>query len=115
MDTAISPNTDHDHRTHADQTDPHARRSQKPAQEVAGWGVDLDRANRPAVPMERTPPRLDNVHWEVPAQQEVRVKIHHSTERPASRVFGTSTPPSGISAGCATWLSATADDLPATG
>jgi hypothetical protein len=98
MDTAISPNTDHDHRTHTDKTDPHVRRSQKPAQEVVGWGADLDPANRPAVPMERTPPRLDNVHWDAPAQQEVRVKIHHSTERPGiTPVFGTSTPPSGIS------------------
>src|SRR3712207_7304024 len=26
---------------------------------IQGWGADLDPADRPAVPMERTPPRLD--------------------------------------------------------
>ena len=30
--------------------------------EILGWGADLDRANRPAVPMERTPPRLRGAH-----------------------------------------------------
>jgi hypothetical protein len=35
---------------------------------IEGWGADRDPANRPAVPKERTPPRLDNVHWDVPEQ-----------------------------------------------
>lgn len=97
MDTAIIPSTEHDHRTHADTTDPLARRSQQPPS-IPGWGADLDHANRPAVPMERTPPRLANVHWDAPEQQVARVKIHHSVERPGiTPVFGTSTPPSGLS------------------
>jgi hypothetical protein len=65
---------------------------------IPGWGADLDRGNRPAVPMERTPPRLDGVHWTAPPPQESAVEILQSTEhfvRPP--VFGTSVPPRGIS------------------
>jgi hypothetical protein len=65
---------------------------------IKGWGVDLDRNNRPAVPMERTPPRLENVHWSDPENQLVKVKVFHSVERPGlTPVFGTSVPPSGLS------------------
>ncbi|WP_043695894.1 hypothetical protein [Luteibacter sp. 9133] len=65
---------------------------------IPGWGADLDRANRPAVPMERTPPRLEGVHWTTPPAQESAVEILQSTEhfvRPP--VFGTTVPPRGIS------------------
>ena len=84
-------------RVYTEKTDPIARQqSRRP--DVHGWGADVDPANRPAVPMERTPPRLDNVHWTEPAPQSVRVKVLHSTERPGiTPVFGTSTPPSGLS------------------
>ena len=65
---------------------------------IKGWGVDLDRANRPAVPMERTPPRLDHVHWEQPEQQPLTVPVLHSIERPGvTPLFGTSSPPKGLS------------------
>lgn len=65
---------------------------------IQGWGADLDHANRPAYPMERTPPRLEGVHWDQPDNQALKMKIFHSTERPAvTPVFGTSTPPSGLS------------------
>lgn len=65
---------------------------------IRGWGADLDHRDRPAYPMERMPPRLDNVHWDQPEQQPVRMKIYHSTERPGiTPVFGTSVPPSGLS------------------
>ena len=65
---------------------------------IEGWGADRDPANRPAVPKERTPPRLDNVHWDVPEQQTVRVEVLHSTERPGiTPVFGTACPPAGLS------------------
>lgn len=65
---------------------------------IPGWGVDLDHANRPAYPKERTPPRLEGVHREpLPGQQET-VKVYHSTERPGlTPVFGTTVPPSGLS------------------
>ena len=65
--------------------------------DIEGWGADLDPRNRPAVPKERVPARLD-VPWEQPEQQPVRVEILHSTERPGiTPVFGTACPPSGLS------------------
>ncbi len=71
---------------------------QKDHSAIAGWGADLDHQNRPAYPKERTPPRLEGVHWDQPEQQVAHVKIYHSTERPGiTPVFGTSTPPSGLS------------------
>ena len=68
---------------------------------IQGWGADLDRADRPAVPMERQPPRLDNVHWsDPPVSQERTVEILHSNERPGlTPVFGTPCPPRGLSGG----------------
>jgi hypothetical protein len=81
-----------------EQTDAHAVKSSDDLRSkfahIQGWGADLDPADRPAYPMERTPPRLDNVHWTQPEQQPVRQKIYRSTERPGiTPVFGTSTPP----------------------
>jgi hypothetical protein len=65
---------------------------------IQGWGADLDHKNRPAYPMERTPPRLENVHWDYPENQPINMKIYHSVERPGiTPIFGTSTPPSGLS------------------
>jgi hypothetical protein len=65
---------------------------------VPGWGADLDPAQRPAVPMERTPPRLDGLHWGVPPQQPATVEVLHSIERPGiTPVFGSSVPPRGLS------------------
>ena len=98
MDSVITPSTEHGATTHTDKTDPNVRREQKPPEGVTGWGADLDPANRPAVPMERTPPRLDNVHWDEPEQQQAHVKIHHSIERPGiTPIFGSTVPPSGLS------------------
>jgi len=65
---------------------------------IEGWGADLDHANRPAYPKERTPPRLENVHWDHPEQQAQTVEILQSNERPRiTPVFGTTMPPSGVS------------------
>jgi hypothetical protein len=65
---------------------------------ILGWGADLDRGDRPAVPKERTPPRLDGLHWDEPERQPQRVEILQSNERPdMTPVFGTSVPPSGLS------------------
>ncbi len=84
--------------TYVENTDPLARQQVQPRQDVPGWGADADPANRPAVPKERTPPRLANVHWDQPAPQEAHHAVFHSTERPGiTPVFGTSTPPSGLS------------------
>lgn len=66
--------------------------------QIPGWGADLDRRNRPAVPMERRPPREDDAHWDVPEAQAQTVEILHSNERPGlTPVFGTACPPSGLS------------------
>lgn len=63
-----------------------------------GWGADLPLENRPAVPMERKPARLQGVHWDHPEQQPQRVKVLHSVERPGiTPVFGTTVPPRGLS------------------
>ena len=76
----------------------HHEKPRRDMSHIPGWGADLDRKNRPAYPMERTPPRLDNVHWDVPEQQPVDVKVFHSTERPSiTPVFGSTVPPTGLS------------------
>ena len=65
---------------------------------IHGWGVDLDPAQRPAYPKERQPPRLLDAPRDPPRQQEARVEVLHSIERPGlTPVFGSSTPPSGLS------------------
>lgn len=65
---------------------------------IRDWGVDLPRSRRPAVPMERTPPRLQGLHWEQPEQQPQRIELLRSIERPdIPPVFGTSVPPRGVS------------------
>jgi hypothetical protein len=98
VDTRVTPSNETSP-TYVEKTDPHARRSQGGDRaHIQGWGADLDRANRPAVPMERTPPRLDNVHWDEPEQQHSHVKVYHSVERPGiTPIYGTSTPPTGLS------------------
>lgn len=64
---------------------------------IKGWGSDLPRSRRPAVPMEHMPPRLET-QPEPPAQQPVDVEILHSTERPGiTPLFGTPLPPKGLS------------------
>jgi hypothetical protein len=65
---------------------------------IQGWGADLDRNDRPGVPMERTPPRLPGVRLEQPEQQRQDIEVFISPERPGiTPLFGTSSPPSGIS------------------
>lgn len=99
VDTKVTP-SNQTSPVYVEKTDPHARRSQGRADRshIQGWGADLDPANRPAVPMERTPPRLPNVHWQEPEQQHSHVKVYHSVERPGiTPVYGTTVPPSGLS------------------
>lgn len=66
---------------------------------VPGWGVDADPKNDPTYPMKK---RNDGEHagysWERPQQQPADVEVLHSNERPnLPAVFGTSTPPAGLS------------------
>lgn len=66
---------------------------------VPGWGVDADPKNDPTYPYrDRSRDEGLTAAWERPAQQPQQVELLQSIEhirRPA--VFGTSTPPSGIS------------------
>ena len=71
----------------------------KDYQQVKGWGVDADPKNDPTYPMKR---RNNGEHagysWERPPQQPATVEVLHSNERPdLTAVFGTSTPPAGLS------------------
>lgn len=82
---------------YTEKTEPQARQK-RPPESVQGWGADLDPQSRPAVPRERTPPRLDNVHWDAPAAQQRCSEVLHSTERPGiTPVFGSTLPPAGLS------------------
>jgi hypothetical protein len=70
----------------------------RPPEGIQGWGADLDPQARPAYPMERTPPRFINKHWDELEHQRPSVKVFHSTERPGlTPVYGTAQPPSGVS------------------
>jgi hypothetical protein len=67
--------------------------------QVKGWGVDADPKNEPTYPMrKRVPGEHDGYSWKRPTQQPITVEVLHSNERPnVSSVFGTSTPPAGLS------------------
>lgn len=69
-----------------------------PAQ-IKGWGVDANPKNDPTYPMKhRTNGEHAGYSWERPPQQPVNVEVLHSNERPdVTAVFGTSTPPAGLS------------------
>ena len=66
---------------------------------IKGWGVDADPKNDPTYPMKnRTNEEHKGYTWERPTQQPIDVEVLHSNERPnVTAVFGTSTPPSGLS------------------
>jgi hypothetical protein len=71
----------------------------KAPSQIKGWGVDADPKNDPTYPMKI---RNDGEHagysWERPPQQPITVEVLHSNERSdVTAVFGTSTPPSGLS------------------
>jgi len=71
----------------------------KDRSQIKGWGVDADPKNDPTYPMKL---RNDGEHagysWERPQQQPPTVEVLHSNERAdLTSVFGTSTPPSGLS------------------
>ena len=63
---------------------------------IPGWGVDLDPADRPAVPKQN---REDTgAHWDFPERQPEKWPRERSIEHKfLTPVFGTSTPPRGLS------------------
>ena len=65
---------------------------------IPGWGADLDIADRPAYPMERTPPRLEGVPQAQLQSQRRTVEVLQSNERPGmTPLFGSPNPPRGLS------------------
>jgi hypothetical protein len=97
MDTRTSPADVGQRSDHAPDFDARARRPAN-IDQIPGWGSDIDREQRPAVPRERRPPRLPGLHWHDVTPQPVKQEVFHSTERPGiTPVFGTSVPPAGPS------------------
>jgi hypothetical protein len=89
----------HEHGDHQNDHDltPH-RPSREQLAHIQGWGADLDRKNRPAVPMERTPARLIPPPGGPIEQQREDVEVFVSPERPGiTPIFGTAQPPRGLS------------------
>lgn len=66
---------------------------------IKGWGIDANPENDPTYPMKhRTDAEQQGYSWDRPPQQPIDVEVLRSIERPnVSAVFGTSTPPSGLS------------------
>jgi hypothetical protein len=63
---------------------------------IPGWGVDLDRSNRPSVPKEKF--EETGAHWDVPERQPENWPREKSTEhRFVTPVFGTAQPLRGVS------------------
>jgi len=97
MDTQVNTVSGRDHNGSRSDRDDNTK-SAADFSHIKGWGADLDHKNRPAYPMERKPPRLEGLHWHDVEDQPLRMKVYHSVERPGvTPVFGTSTPPSGLS------------------
>ena len=66
---------------------------------IKGWGVDADPKSDPTYPIKkRTDEEHEGYSWDRPIQQPVDIEVLHSNERPnVSAVFGTASPPSGLS------------------
>lgn len=79
--------------------DQSAYQSLEPVRRPAHWGVDLDRASRPGVPMMNTEPRLmENARWPVERQAGQPASPRHGrSNKPMPPVFGTALPLKGVS------------------
>lgn len=69
------------------------------SKDIPGWGMDADPENDPTYPMKHyNGADHERFDYEKAPQQIVDIEVFHSIERPGvTRVFGTSTPPSGVS------------------
>lgn len=62
------------------------------------WGADARMEDRPGVPREPTPHRLDGAHWRTPEHQTPRVGVLvRAGLGKLTPVFGTCQPPHGLS------------------
>jgi len=75
------------------------RKEDESYKDIPGWGIDADPENEPTYPMKHwNGADHERLNYQRPPQQPVDVEILHSNERPnVTAVFGTSTPPSGVS------------------
>ena len=65
---------------------------------IPGWGVDLDYDERSAVPQEDYDPGATGAHWDFPERQpELRPREKSPEHAFVTPVFGTVSPPRGIS------------------
>ncbi len=66
---------------------------------IPGWGIDADPKNEPTYPMKHyTGDDHERLNYSRPPLQPETVEVLHSNERPnLTAVFGTSSPPSGLS------------------
>ena len=66
---------------------------------IKGWGVDADHSNEPTYPMKNyTGDDHRRLNYTRPPLQKTGIEVLKSNERPTvTAVFGTSTPPSGLS------------------
>lgn len=71
----------------------------KDYRKIKGWAKDADPKNEPTYPIKHyTGADHDRLHYKRPEQQLVDIEVLKSIERPViTTVFGTSTPPSGLS------------------
>jgi hypothetical protein len=77
---------------------PLAETSEQLRARIPGWGVDLDPKDRPSVPRLQFQEDLSGAHWEVPERQPERWPRERSVEHQMlTPVFGTSSPPRGVS------------------
>jgi hypothetical protein len=67
--------------------------------DIPGWGMDADPENDPTYPMKHSNGAdHERLNYEKAPQQPIDIEVFHSIERPnVTRVFGTSTPPAGLS------------------
>ena len=65
---------------------------------IPGWGADLDPNDRPSVPRMKLDPEATGAHWDFPERQPEKWPRERSIEHEIlTPVFGTSTPPRGLS------------------
>ena len=76
-----------------------------PKENIPGWGMDADPDNDPTYPMKNwNGADHERIHYEKAPQQAVNIEVLRSIERPTiTRVFGTSTPPQGLSGAIRRW------------
>ncbi|RJT97031.1 hypothetical protein D6T65_15085 [Arthrobacter frigidicola] len=77
---------------------PRVRSNEELRAAIPGWGADLDPKDRPSVPKEQFDPEFSGAHWEFPERQPEKWPRERSIEHKfLTPVFGTTTPPKGLS------------------